>query len=344
MTITCPAQPHQDDDELPFGGEIALERALERVVQLFASCDRLEARGEELPGRLTAQVLGEFDRLVYAFDRTARYSLPDRIARIGAHVRAALLPLARRSENAWRWCQKPRGYAGDHLAIARMYEDEACGDGPVGALVDRCFLRLPAVRAVQHRRELLVREIRSVIAAGEGRPVHVTSLAAAPAREIFELYARLDEPRVLVSTLVDFDPAALASCAAEKARLGLEDRIELVRANLIHIAVGRHALELAPQDFIYSVGLIDSFDDALVVKLLDCIHAALRPGGRVLIGNFHPRNPTRAIMDHVLDWKLVHRDEDAMNALFRASAFGAACTRIVYEPQRIHLFAECVKA
>ena len=49
-------------------------------------------------------------------------------------------------------------------------------------------------------------------------------------------------------------------------------------------------------------------------------------------------------MDHVLEWKLVHRDEDDMNALFRASAFGTRCTRIQYEPLGINLFAECVKA
>lgn len=306
MTIEFPAQPPDDGDELPFGGEIALERALERVVQLCESCEQARARTGELPRSLSAQVLRELDRLVDAFDRAARYSLPDRVARLGANVRAVLLP---------------------H-----------------GAFVDRCLLQLPAARAVQHQRELLARELGSVIAGGEGRPVHVTSLAAGPARELFELYARLDEPRVLVSTLVDLDPVVLERCAAEQARLELGELVELVRANLIHVAVGLQTLELPPQDFIYSTSLIEYFDDALVVKLLDRIHGMLRPGGRVMLGNIHPRNPMRAIMDHVLGWKLEHRDENGLDALFRASAFGRRCSRIEYEPQRIRLFAECVKA
>ena len=60
----------------------------------------------------------------------------------------------------------------------------------------------------------------------------------------------------------------------------------------------------------------DYFGDELAVTLLNWVHDRLRPGGRVILGNFHPRNPTRALMDHVLDWKLVHRDESDLNRLF----------------------------
>lgn len=88
---------------------------------------------------------------------------------------------------------------------------------------------------------------------------------------------------------------------------------------------------------------LDYLDDNVVVKLLDWIHSILRPGGRVILGNFHPRNPTRAMMDHVLEWRLIHRDEADMHRLARASALGTQCTRVLYEPQRIDLFAEIVK-
>jgi hypothetical protein len=32
-----------------------------------------------------------------------------------------------------------------------------------------------------------------------------------------------------------------------------------------------------------------------------------------------------------------------MDRLYRASAFGRPCTRVLYEAQRINLFAECTK-
>lgn len=54
-------------------------------------------------------------------------------------------------------------------------------------------------------------------------------------------------------------------------------------------------------------------------------------------------DPCKALMDHVLEWRLIHRTEADMDRLFRASAFGRPSTRIRFEEQRINLFAECVK-
>jgi hypothetical protein len=53
--------------------------------------------------------------------------------------------------------------------------------------------------------------------------------------------------------------------------------------------------------------------------------------------------PTRAFMDHVLEWRLIHRTEEDLDRLYKASAFGRGCTRVVFEEQGINLFAECVK-
>jgi extracellular factor (EF) 3-hydroxypalmitic acid methyl ester biosynthesis protein len=73
------------------------------------------------------------------------------------------------------------------------------------------------------------------------------------------------------------------------------------------------------------------------------IRVPFRPGGKVILGNFHPRNSTKAFMDHVLDWRLIHRSEDDMNQLFRESAFRSPCSNIRYEEQGINLFAECIR-
>jgi extracellular factor (EF) 3-hydroxypalmitic acid methyl ester biosynthesis protein len=73
------------------------------------------------------------------------------------------------------------------------------------------------------------------------------------------------------------------------------------------------------------------------------IRVPFRPGGKVILGNFHPRNSTKAFMDHVLDWRLIHRSEDDMNQLFRESAFRSPCSNIRYEEQGINLFAEGIR-
>ena len=69
----------------------------------------------------------------------------------------------------------------------------------------------------------------------------------------------------------------------------------------------------------------------------------LRPGGRLILGNFHSHNTDKAFMDHVLQWKLIHRDDSDMNRLFSQSDFGRPCSRILFEKEGTNMFAECVK-
>jgi SAM-dependent methyltransferase len=158
---------------------------------------------------------------------------------------------------------------------------------------------------------------------------------------VFDAFDALDAPSVLHATLVDLDPEALAFVAERRDQRRLSGQMSLVQQNLIPLVSGRSTFQMPQQDLIYSIGLIDYLRDALVVRLLNFAHAHLAPGGRVIVGNFHPRNPSKAFMDHVLDWKLIHRTENEMNALFSASSFGRPCTRIQFEDQGVNLFAEC---
>lgn len=119
--------------------------------------------------------------------------------------------------------------------------------------------------------------------------------------------------------------------------------MEAFNQNLLHLASGRNKIKLPQQDLMYSIGLIDYFGDRFVVQLLDFIHDQLKPGGSVVLGNFHPKNSTRALMDHVLEWKLIHRDEDDMHRLFALSKFGKAADAIHFEEEGINLFAQCRK-
>ena len=48
-------------------------------------------------------------------------------------------------------------------------------------------------------------------------------------------------------------------------------------------------------------------------------------------------------MDHVLDWRLIHRDEADMNRLFETSRFGTPCTEIRYEEEGVNLFAMALR-
>ena len=152
----------------------------------------------------------------------------------------------------------------------------------------------------------------------------------------------VDKGRLQVSC-IDIDREALSHVAARAEAQRLGDQLQTHHGNLIYFATGRQELDLAPQDLIYSLNLTDYFSDEMAVTLINWVYDELRPGGRAILGNFHPRNPSRGLMDHVLDWRLTHRDEAAMNQLFLASKFAKPCSRVFFEDEGIYLFAECTK-
>jgi extracellular factor (EF) 3-hydroxypalmitic acid methyl ester biosynthesis protein len=241
---------------------------------------------------------------------------------------------------------KPHGYAGDYLTIEMVYRNRAMGQRRLGPLIDRWFLDIPASRAVKNRRGLLAGIIRGQVA--ETSDLRVTSIASGPARELFDVFdvgavREAGEAPDMHATCIDIDAGALAYTRGTADRAGVSDRLRLVQANAVKLALGRESIELADQDLIYSVGLVDYLRDDLVVALLDWIHSRLRPGGTVIVGNFDIANPDRPFMDHLLDWRLIHRSADDLLALFARSRFSGVPVKIRTESTGINLFGLAVR-
>ena len=255
-------------------------------------------------------------------------------------LRLELLPYLLLTRSAERMYRKPRGYAGDFLTIAWMYADEPGGAGELGCLLDRCFLNQPAAKAVRNRRGLLREELLRALTLTNQRPLRVTSLACGPAAEVFDILLQDSELAAQVSfTLVDVDEQALQFVRERLIKEGLEAEVRLERRNLLHLCIGRQQLELEPQHLIYSIGLIDYFDDRIVTRLQTWIYSCLASGGRSILGNFHTSNPTRGLMDHLLDWRLIHRDEADMLRLAQAAGFAPDATQCCFEPAGVNLFS-----
>jgi extracellular factor (EF) 3-hydroxypalmitic acid methyl ester biosynthesis protein len=265
-------------------------------------------------------------------------------AAIGTFVFRETFPFLMLSRFTDRAFTKPRGYAGDYATIEMIYHNEAAGDGRLGPLIDRWTLELPAAQAVKNRRTLLSQAIREVAANWpEGEPVRVTSLASGPAREFFDVLTASDAPNVM-ATCVDIDHEALAFASGIAQQLGLSAHFTFAQDNVVRLTQGRGHTALSPQALIYSVGLTDYLQDAFVVNLIDWAHEMLVPGGTLIIGNVVPSNPTRAFMDHILEWVLIHRSEDELRQLFARSRFGSTTVMFRTEPSGVDLFAFCRKA
>ena len=267
-----------------------------------------------------------------------------------------LAPLCMLGPCVSRVITKPLGYAGDYITIDMIYNyPEADKDlHPVGAAIDKAFFELPAAKAVQNRRGLLTKEIREVASSSRSGEKHITTLACGPAREVQDYFMDQADngedcdssPSKVNFHLLDLDKNALDlvnEWRQSTIHPSQASRISLYEKNLIYLCVGKEKIDLPPQDLVYSMGLIDYFSDEVVVRLLNYIHDVLKPGGKVILGNFHKRNPTRVLMDTLLDWKLIHRDEEDMNRLFRRSKFGRGCTEIISDETGVQLLACCEK-
>ncbi|MBF0467097.1 MAG: class I SAM-dependent methyltransferase family protein [Nitrospirae bacterium] len=262
---------------------------------------------------------------------------------IGYRCQQEFLPYILLTNAANAMYSKPRGYAGDYLTIKMIYDNIPEGKSAVGVLIDTCFLEEPAAKAVRNRKNIIINEVRHLLENNSESNISITSLACGPAEEIFDIYTSLERTGKLKITLLDFDIQALAFVAEKLEKLKLNKNVTLLHQNLIYLLTKKEILQIKTQDLIYSIGLIDYFNDSFVVRLFNMIYGYLKPGGKIMIGNFHPRNTSRGYMDYILEWKLIYRTEEDMNRLFLESLFKRECTNIQFEEEGINLFAECIK-
>tara|TARA_B100000795_G_scaffold258479_1_gene232590 strand:- start:67 stop:1353 length:1287 start_codon:yes stop_codon:yes gene_type:complete len=247
-----------------------------------------------------------------------------------------------------RIVSKPQGYTGDYLTIEWMYDNRPRDIGSYnGRRIDQAALELVACKAVQNRRGLLTSVFSEAVAersATDSSPLQVASMACGPAREVYDFFhqdpARMD----ICFQLIDLDADALLFVQSWCDEMTIKPhQVTLHQKNLLLGCVGRERINLPQQDLMYSMGLIDYLSDKTIIRLLNFVHENLRAGGKVVLGQFHTRNPTRGLMDTILEWKLIHRNEDDMNRIFSLSKFNSHCTEIVYDATGTQMLCCCEK-
>ena len=325
---------------------LRLSKPLEEFKQAMVAANDAAAKDDgRVPDDMGTQIVEQFlEYAVLLNEVLARDVDNDRVREeFGLRIQREMLPYLLLTDTAQRFYSKPRGYAGDFWSLELIYRNQPAGSTAVGEVFDRCFLEIHAARSVRHRRGILADHIGDAVRTSQQRPAQITSLASGPAREVFDAFAALENPADLRATLLDIDLQALAFVSDEAKKAGIERQLSLVTGNLVRLALGKAHTDIREQDLVYSIGLIDYLGDELVVRLMNLIHSMLRDGGRVVLGNVHTSNPSRAMMDHVLDWRLIHRTEEDMHRLFASSAFGRPATEIRFEDERLNMFAECVR-
>ena len=89
--------------------------------------------------------------------------------------------------------------------------------------------------------------------------------------------------------------------------------METVSESVTHLL--RNPRKYGTFDLIYAGGLYDYLSDVFARRLTDSLLTALRPGGRLLIGNFAPGLVETGFMEAFMDWFLIYRTTAQVQAI-----------------------------
>lgn len=238
---------------------------------------------------------------------------------------------------------KPRGYAGDYQMLTRLCQRDCCAD-PLGRSFDRFFQTQAAVHAVRARTDGIAAALtahRIECSAATANPYHVVSVGSGPAIEIERALKALppEGRRSLRVSLLDLDAEALAAATSRLSPLVAPEQISAVRDNLYRLAdKPRSAAPLAQANFLICSGFFDYLPDDSAIAMLRLFWSSLAPGGRLVVGNFAPHNPTRAFMEWIGNWYLLYRTWEDLQDLAQRAGIPQGAFRIGAEQLGIDLF------
>lgn len=232
--------------------------------------------------------------------------------------------------------QKPMGYAGDFRVIDWMYNHIRDIDVENGFWDEFCH-RQAAAQSVRNRKEHLKETIREMVATKQ-RPLKILDLASGPCRDLAEAIegAGTSINGSLVHC-IDIEPRAIEY--AQRVTRPYAKRVEFKWdcSNVFRFRSEER------YDLVWSAGLFDYLNDKLATALIARMWNHTAEGGLMVVGNFHPSNPTRNYIEWCMDWVLIHRTEEELRALGLAAGIPADRITIDREPLGVCIFLEARK-
>jgi extracellular factor (EF) 3-hydroxypalmitic acid methyl ester biosynthesis protein len=241
-----------------------------------------------------------------------------------------------------RAMQKPLGYAGDYEMMNMLYREHREGTTLFGKALNVYATQQPVARANINRIEFIGAKIRAAIAnKPEGR-VRIASVGCGPAHEVFALLSARPElgPRLDVA-LIDQEERAIAHCERTLAPLAARTNatIRVIKASARRLLTDQKLGDaLGTSDLVYSAGLFDYLADRSFSALLAVLHAAVAPGGTLLVGNVAEDNPDRWAMEYFTEWFLYHRSPGDLRVQAAQLRPGPTSVHIEAEPTGVNLF------
>jgi extracellular factor (EF) 3-hydroxypalmitic acid methyl ester biosynthesis protein len=306
----------------------------------------------EVITQLRRTIVPAVDELFERFERVASNVDEEVQPAHRSYIRRQIHPLVLCSPFAYRTYQKPLGYAGDYEMVNMILRDPFEGSSTFAKMVNLWFLSQVPAQAHRNRVEYLtqqlVKETRRVV--HQGRAVRIFNLGCGPAREIQNFLTQQDLCDRVHLTLLDFNDETLTYTGELLKNLKTTHRrsteIQTVKKSVHQIlkdTVKPGNDSTVNYDLIYCAGLFDYLSDRICKRLMDTFYAMLAPGGLLVATNVDPSNPIRNMMEYVLEWHLIYRDDKQMQWLCPDEA-DPGQVQIQSDPTGANSFLEVRKA
>ncbi len=223
---------------------------------------------------------------------------------------------------------KPYGYSGDFKMIDKIYQQDVSPREDLKNW-DLYFHAQKAPKAVRNRKQYFIDLVTRLRQRDPDRKLHVLDIASGPCRDIIEYLDQSDDKAVHFHC-VDADRHAIAY-ARDTCRHRL-DQITFHHKNALRFRSARRF------DLIWSGGLLDYFTDRQFVFLIKNLYRQLGSEAELVVGNFHPDNPSRDYMEIIGDWHLIYRSEIDLMKLARRAGSCLNDIRVGVEPAYVNLF------
>jgi extracellular factor (EF) 3-hydroxypalmitic acid methyl ester biosynthesis protein len=241
----------------------------------------------------------------------------------------------------WRAYVKPRKYAGDYEMMNQIYRDGFEGSDLLGKLLHNWIVNEASSQTVKFRRDLFAQEFELLKEKNNHKKImKVASIACGPAMEVQDVIKKWSntELETFNFNLIDLDREALehAEAAIRKLRYDLNKDIQVnfINENVREIIKGRFVLQ--DQNLVYSAGLFDYLDNVISKILVERLYNFLAPGGKLIIGNYTYKNPTKPLCHFMTNWHLIHKSEEEMGEW--VSDLHGAEVSIKLDPTEINAF------
>ncbi len=229
-----------------------------------------------------------------------------------------LHPFVMPSPFPYRAYSKPLGFAGDYMMMHMIQQDSALGNSLFTKFINVFYAYIPLSRSVNNRTANLLRLIEEGVALAEknGEEFNAISIGCGPALEV-QKFIEKNNPKIKCNfTLLDFNKETLDFAAENATKVIAEKSCTIEKKlNSVHELLKSSVTKKfhdKKYDLVYCSGLFDYLSDKVCSKLTEMFFNMTKVNGKVLVTNMHSNDVDHYIIEMLLEWYLIYRDENNM--------------------------------